>query len=68
MLLFYIQDPDELVIEEEENLEPKITACALFGTPAPKSIKTMKVRGMIKTAQWLCLLIQGVPIISLICL
>lgn len=48
LLLIDIQEPEETAQIEEENLELEITACALFGIPAPKSIKTMKVCGMIK--------------------
>lgn len=52
LLLLYVQEYVEGKENEVENDldegEPEITACALFGTPAPPSINTMKVSGFIK--------------------
>lgn len=48
MLLIDVQDYDSCVNEEVDNDELEITACALFGTLTPPTIKTMKVTGFIK--------------------
>ena len=48
LLLIDVQDS---VFDDDDGLgiqEPEITACALFGTPAPASINTMKVSGLIR--------------------
>lgn len=42
-----------------ENEEPEITTCALFGTPAPPSINTMKVGGSIKNCPATILIDSG---------
>lgn len=42
------QDFEEVLTEEIETKEPEITAYALFGTPAPATINTMRVTGFIK--------------------
>lgn len=43
LLLIDVQDSALCNNAELEDEEPEITACALFGTPAPSSIQTMKV-------------------------
>lgn len=48
LLLIDVHAPDDNESSDDENLELEITSCALFGTPAPKSNKTMKVLGCIK--------------------
>lgn len=58
-MLIDIQDHEETEQIEEENLEPEIIACELFGTPTPKSIKTMKVCGMIKNCSVVILIDSG---------
>lgn len=39
LLLTDVQGPAEIEAVVEEKLEPDITTCALFDTPAPKPIK-----------------------------
>lgn len=59
LLLIDVQPLCDTDISEDENLEPEITSCALFGTPAPKSIKTMKVLGSIKSCPVVILIDSG---------
>lgn len=44
----YVEGKENEVENDLEETEPEITACALFGTPAPPSINIMKVSGFIK--------------------
>lgn len=59
LLLINVQEYEEMAQIEEENLEPEITVRALFGTPSPRSIKTMKVYGMIKNCSVVILIDSG---------
>lgn len=59
LLLIDVQYGSDNETSDTENLEPKITTCVLFGTPAPKSIKTMKVLGSIKNCPVVILIDSG---------
>ncbi|KAM1775774.1 hypothetical protein ACFX11_042662 [Malus domestica] len=62
LLLIDVQDFDNFEKEENdivETEEPEITACALFGTPAPPTINTMRVQGFIKNCPVTILIDSG---------
>lgn len=50
LLLIDVQDSENLEVKEEviETKKPEITVCALFGTPTPPTINTMRVQWFIK--------------------
>ena len=48
LLLIDVQEDENGVSATFENEELEITACALFGTPAPPFLKTMRVTGFVK--------------------
>ena len=45
--------------ESDDNGEPEVTACAVYGMPAPKSIRTMKVNGLVLNCPAIFLIDSG---------
>ncbi|KAM2104973.1 hypothetical protein ACFX1R_015519 [Malus domestica] len=47
LLLDMYDDGDLVEHHSETHDEPEVTACAVYGMPAPKSIRTMKIQGLV---------------------
>lgn len=48
ILLIDVYENGHLIEHESDDTdEPEVMACAVYGMPAPKSIQTMKVNGLV---------------------